>query len=198
MSKVLKIKQICTVIAGQSLREGVDPIPDGQYPILQFKNIQNHRINYSEIEKINLPKSSEPKLLKADDVVLYTKFFRSNLPASVCIDRPIHNLIAAPGFFILKTTSELIRPEFLRWYLSSKSHGGKYFLSMATGTSLLNVTKTILEEMDIVVPPIEVQNKFIELYKCTIKEQEIINKIAIKRDVILEAISKKWGESYGR
>lgn len=195
MANILKIKEICEITSGQSLRDGVQHLKDGQYLVLQYKNIGQYGVKFDEIERINLPEKTIPKLLSQNDVLLYTKFFRSNLPASALIDRPVEKLIAGPSFYVLKikqSFSAKILPAFLTWYLGSKNHGGKYFLSSATGTSLLNVTKPVLEECEVSLPSVEEQDKFLQYYQCSIRELDLLNQLNTKRELLLEAISQKW------
>lgn len=191
---ILKIKDLCEIFMGQSLREKAISEVEGIYPIFQPKNLTKMGLDYSKLEKINLPEKSEPKVLQNQDVLIYTKLSRNELPTTVLIEDPIQNLIAAPSFFILRVKKDEIKPAFLNWFLSSKNHGGKYFLANATGTSILNITRKVIEDLEIFVPSVSEQEKFIEFHKNTLKEQEIFNQITFQRELLLESLYKKWSD----
>jgi hypothetical protein len=50
------------------------------------------------------------------------------------------------------------------------------------------IGKPALEELEIVVPSLDVQNKIIEVYQLSINEQKLMNALAKKKEVLTDAV----------
>jgi hypothetical protein len=185
-----RLKDFVFIASGQSLREKIEHNLEGRFSIIQNKDMDKEiGLLKDKLSRINLPASSTPKLLSKNDIVLNTKFFRNSSPVSVVVDDEIGNLIAAPGMFVLTPINQNeINSYFINWYINSAKFGGHYFQSNATGSSILNITKLVLEEMPINLPSLEVQNKFLSLYRETLNEKLIFQKLVQKRMSLLDEV----------
>ena len=84
-----------------------------------------------------------------------------------------------------------MRAEFLHWYINSEVHGGRYFKKNAMGGSVLNIPKAVLSEMEVVLPPLADQDRFIQLIHAANREKEIMKSLVAKRSALLdEALGK--------
>ena len=56
------------------------------------------------------------------------------------------------------------------------------------GTMVLNVRKETLSEMEVILPPLSMQETFVELMKLVSKEHQIMDKIYQKRKQLMNSI----------
>ena len=184
-----KLSEISNIYIGQSIRDRIVNMPDGDLYIIQIKDAdKTEGINQHTLYKMRFKGNSPPRYIKKDDLLFVSRFFRNSQPYSVLVNLDQPNVIAAPNFYIISVNQEVARPEYLHWYLNSEAHGGKFFKAHALGSSALNVSKANLGELPVRLPPLEEQDRFIKLIYAAKKERELMNSIAQKRQNYLNEI----------
>ncbi|MBR5281714.1 MAG: restriction endonuclease subunit S, partial [Alistipes sp.] len=94
--------------------------------------------------------------------------------------------VASPSFLVIRLHDKsAILPEFVAWYLNLPTTQSTLAVQ-ARGTSIMSISKATLGELEIPIPPIERQKKYIELSKLQKREQELYKTIAERRKQILE------------
>jgi restriction endonuclease S subunit len=78
-----------------------------------------------------------------------------------------------------------ILPEYVAWYINLPIIQ-KALAMQSRGTSIMSISKATLSELEIPIPLVEKQKKYIELFKLQKKEQELYKAIAEKRKQILD------------
>lgn len=125
---------------------------------------------------------NEKHILKPGDVLFSAKGFRNfatvyeegNLPA-----------IASTSFLVITIGDGGIDPEYLSMILNS-SRGQEYLKGMAKGTSIPAIGKSQLEEFELVILPLEIQQKLVTLSKLKIVETNLIFDIERLKKLKLE------------
>ncbi|MBF0362756.1 MAG: restriction endonuclease subunit S [Oligoflexia bacterium] len=189
---IIKLGEIAEIHAGQSIREKIENTTDGSYYIIQIKDVDSLLgINQSSLYKTNIKGKGTPKLVNKGDLLFVPRVFRESLPYSVVVNIDIPNLIVAPTFYLISVNKEFIRTEYLCWFINSDAYGGKFFKKNAWGSSILNIPKNILIEMEVIVPPLNIQDKFVNFITATRKEKEIMDQLYQKRLTFIdEAVNK--------
>lgn len=137
------------------------------------------------------PVSNEPQpvhFLKKSDVLFLSKMN----PRPVFVEaEPEHtNTIASSHFFIIRPTHQNILPAYLFWFLNQ--HDTKKFIrSVAAGSSILNVKKSDLQELEIPLPPIEMQKRISELATLSDRYKELQQLIVEKTERLVEHVTLK-------
>lgn len=192
---IKKLADISNIYLGQSIRDRIINQPDGNLFIIQIKDADKAEgINFNTLYKTKLKGHSDPRLVKKGDLLFVSRFFRNSLPYCALVNINRNDLIAAPSFYIISPNPEIIRPEYLHWYINSEAQGGKYFKANAIGSSALNIPKSTLSELPILVPTLKEQDRFIELIQAAKKEKEIMSSIVEKRQNYLNEIINKFLE----
>lgn len=185
---IRKLSEITDIYLGQPIRDRIDNTPSGKYFIVQMKDVaKDSGVKVDELFKVNLKGRIGPRLVKKGDLLLVSRVFRGSLPYSVLVDVDLPNLIAAPTFHIVSVNKEVVRPEYLHWYINSEVYGGRFFTQNAMGSSVLNIPKNVFSEMAIVLPPLDVQDRFIKLIQAASREKEVMLALVENRRVFLEA-----------
>ena len=155
-----KLKELCI-----SIKDGMHNLPKtslerGDYPIISAQNIYDNRIDYHAkrfVDKETFEKENKRTNVELGDVLLTivatigrSAVVKDNkrilLQRSVCVLKP----------------NERILPEFLKYSLD-KTDVQRYMLSNAHGSAQAGLYLNQVEEIDIPVPPLEVQRKIVEI-----------------------------------
>ncbi len=191
-----KLSKISDIYIGQSIRDRILHEAGGDHRIVQIKDVDRESgINLETLYRINLKGRIPPRLIKKGDLLFVPRVFRESLPYAVLVNADLPNLVAAPTIFILSVNHDKVRAEYLHWFINSEAHVGRFFRQNAMGTSVLNIPISVLGELDVVLPPIAEQDRFIKLVHAANKEKEIMKTLVEKRQVFMESILKTYSES---
>ncbi|MFV8367597.1 restriction endonuclease subunit S [Flavobacterium sp. XS1P27] len=133
---------------------------NGIYPYLRMNNItSNGYMDFSTLKYINLEKNEEPKYLVKKGDLLFNRTNSKELVGKTGIYNETSQMVIA-GYLIRVRTNEKANPWFLWGYLNSL-HGKKTLFSMCKSiVGMANINAQELQEIKIVIPPIELQNQF--------------------------------------
>ena len=189
------LRETAEIYLGQSIRDKIENVPSGSHYIVQMKDVvKNLGVKSEGLYKINLKGRVEPRLVKKGDLLFVSRVFRGSLPYSVLVNIDLPNLVAAPTFTILSVDKDIVRAEYLNWFINSEAHGGKYFKKNAMGSSILNIPKSVLSDMEVPIPSLETQDKIIKLIKTADHEKEIMESLIEKRRVFMDEVLAKYIE----
>jgi restriction endonuclease S subunit len=189
------LRETAEIHLGQSIRDKIENIPSGSHFIVQMKDvIKGFGVKADGLYKINLKGRIEPRLVKRGDLLFVSRVFRGSLPYSVLVNTDLPNLVAAPTFTILSVNKDIVRAEYLNWFINSEAHGGKYFKKNAMGSSILNIPKSVLSDMEVPIPSLEIQDKIIKLIQTAEREKEIMETLIKKRRAFMDEVLAKYIE----
>jgi type I restriction enzyme S subunit len=143
----------------------VPAIESGTIPIVRVGEIGNREINFAKCKFSNLNDGELKKyLLKSGDILLARAIgSEAHLgKASIYIDSGFP-VVYDSHVMRIRFKKEKIHPEFFYTFLQTQG-GRKRFMRKAGQTSIqFNVNSKQISDIDIPVPPIELQNKFAEI-----------------------------------
>jgi restriction endonuclease S subunit len=125
---------------------------------------------------------SEKHLLKDGDVLFAAKGTK-NFAAVYQGNNPV--AVASTSFFVIRLTDACLLPEYLAWFLNHPQ-SQSLLKGKARGTSIPSITKSVLEDLEIVVPSLEKQRIIVNLSKLALKETEIRMKVLERRKQLIE------------
>jgi type I restriction enzyme S subunit len=165
-----------------SLLHQSDYIQSG-VPIINPKHIANGAISHGKTETISRAKAEELSSyrLKKGDILLAR---RGEMGRCAEITSGESGYICGTGSMFIRPLHDVLEPAYLAALLSS-SHLRRKLESVAIGTTLLNLNGTIVGEMLIPVPPIELQAK----YALLLARLEAVNSIASRSVLKFSAAS---------
>ncbi len=184
------LKNISTIQAGYALRGKIPEDPTGSMAILQMKDVQLTGIDWDGLTMINPISKRLPYFLQKGDVVFSgrgTKIFAQ----AVTIEPD--KVAAGPQYFVICPNND-VPAEYLAWYINS-SAGQKYFWTNAGGTSIINVTREVLENLPIRIPSKRDMDTFVKYIIAIDEENKKFSTVQEKRQKILESIiSESMGD----
>lgn len=175
-----KLKQIAEIQAGYSFRSRLEPDLKGGVRVIQMKDLNDENIvSCEKLIRVSMETSKVGHFVKKGDL-----FFRSrgSQPSSAVLLEEIEKaVVAAPLLRIRLKKPETVLPEYLNWYISQ--HEAQNFLkSRATGSMQMMIGIDVLEQLEIPVPDTNVQKAVVELARLAEQEQQLMQKMAKKRE----------------
>lgn len=178
LNEMIKLHNIAVIQTGVFAKVG--PNPNALY--LQQSDFDGN----GELRNTTQPTiivANQKHLLTAGDLLLASK---GNNNMCVIVPGIEQKCVASPSFLVIRLHDKsAILPEFVAWYLNLPTVQNT-LAAQARGTSIMSISKATLEELEIPIPPIERQKKYIELSKLQKREQELYKTIAERRKQILE------------
>ena len=173
-----KLNNIATIQTGVFAK--TTPNPDALY--LQQSDFDS-RGELRDTAQPTIATNNPKHLLAAGDLLLASK---GNNNICVIVPEIEQKCVASPSFLVIRLRDKsAILPEFVAWYLNLPTVQNT-LAAQARGTSIMSISKATLGELEIPIPPIERQKKYIELSKLQKREQQLYAAIAERRKQILE------------
>ncbi|KPA12280.1 restriction endonuclease subunit S [Candidatus Magnetomorum sp. HK-1] len=88
--------------------------------------------------------------------------------------------IAAPLLRIRINKQHQILPEYLNWFIN-QNNAQQFFTKRSKGTAHKMISKKTVEDLEVIVPDIQMQRNIIELAKLSYLETVLMNQILQKR-----------------
>lgn len=187
--KTCLLKDIADIRTGYSFRAKLEPDSEGNILVVQLKELSDkNTIDISTAVKINMQDVSENYLLQKGDLVFRSRGMDST---AAIMDISADNIILSAPFqrIRLQDTSKII-PEYLLWYINSKD-AQSYFSTNKTGTSVTMISTTVLADLSVVIPSVEIQKKIVEINTLSEREIELQEELIKKKKLLTETILLK-------
>ena len=186
MLNLQNLRSIAEVRSGYTFRGSINDYAEGKTHVLQAKNIiESNKIDYQSLPRIQIEKLRANSFVNSGDVLFSS---RGSFKAGVYRGE-LDNVMASASLYILHVTSNQLLPEYLSIYLNSK-RGQSEIQSILTGTIIKAILIKDLEMIRIVVPPLERQQKIIDIYSNWKEREDLLNrKIKFNQQIAEGAIN---------
>lgn len=173
---------------GYPFRGAMQSIPDGNAQVLQLKDITTDGIvNWSSLTKTDLPGRKDPEWLSDEDILLMARGTRTQ---AVFLSDVPEFVVCSPHFYILQVKSKArILPEFLCWQLNQKGVQS-YFKNLGQGSAQHSLNRSLIESVEVRVPPIEKQIHILNLVSCAEQELATLEQLMQNRHAQLDFIAQ--------
>lgn len=181
-----KLKEIAEIKAGHTIRKS-DRDPKGVIcSVVQIQNVTDDgTLSLNTVRSFRLRAIPDKSLLRTGDILFCARGQR-NL-AAVCDGSLPMATVAASQFFVIKSKRPEVLPEFISWSMNQPPVQ-QHLLSNRTGSHVQIITKSVLEEMSIDVPPIASQKRILQLHALATREQKLSEELSRKRFKAIEAM----------
>lgn len=181
---LLKLKNIADIRTGVYLTSAA--VPNANYLQVSDFDITGQPLREIRPTVVSLDKLNQ-HLLQGGDVLFAAKGTKNFSLLYRVGQIPSY---AASSFLVIRVTyKEKILPEYVNWHLNLPSSISKLQLS-AVGTSIPSISKQIIEDMEIEVPPLATQKAIVELAKLQTREHQLYTQIAERRKILID--NKRW------
>ena len=158
------------------------PIKEGQIVYLQAKHFdENGQLISSLHPDLKVENIPQKHLLQNGDVLFAAKgtknfatwYESKNLPA-----------VASTSFFVIRVQQYFqnkILPEFITWCINQPA-SQKFLKGKAIGTSIVSISKSVLEELEISIPVLPMQRAILKISQLRKSEKNIKQQIETLRE----------------
>lgn len=180
VSMKIKIKNIATVRSGAYMKEAIE----GTVFYLQvgdFSRVENTFVLSKPILELNA--KIESHLLWDGDIILAAKGM-SNF--GVVYKEEMGKAVASSSFLVIRITDcDLVIPDYLCWIINREDTLA-FFKANAAGSSIPSISKALIEEHIVDVPPINVQKQIVEVARLQQRENQLYKSIATLRSKLVQ------------
>jgi hypothetical protein len=173
------------IATGYHFRGRIENDPNGDIPVVQAKDIDwSRQLVSTELMHVKLEKDPAPHLLRAGDVLFLSRGHRH---WALAITGSMPRFIAPGYFFILRVDTARVRPEYLTWFINHPATQ-ELLRGKAKGTQIPFLSKDDVESMTVPLPPLATQDKVVALAGLARREQDLLDRLAKRRRVLLDTI----------
>jgi len=150
----------------------------GGIPLINPMHIVNGIIVPSDDFAVGREKYQDLKLyhLREGDVVLGR---RGEMGRCGIVTKTHHGMVCGTGSIFVRPIEKLVRPIFVRYLLSSPT-AVAHFENAASGITMANLNKKIVEDFSFFLPPIDLQRRF----------EKIVEHFTVQRSGVLSSENK--------
>jgi hypothetical protein len=181
----MELKYIFSVFSGPTLRQSTSDLPEGPIAVLQMKDVSFQGFTVgSAPNKISDIGFHPHHYLKKGDI-LFLRAGANNF--AVYYDGRFPLAVASSMFFVLRPLRSDVLSEYVALFLNQPTAQAKIH-PVKAGTSVTNVTKAMLEQLNVPLPPIEMQKKIVEAHHQLQLEKAISEDIISNKSMLLNSI----------
>lgn len=180
-----QISEIADVQMGYQFRGKVEPEMNGTHRVVQIRDFdENLNLNIEGLWLV-IPKSDARRYAVYRDDVLFLS--RGHRNFATVVKGHIENAIAASYFFILRTKTKHVLPEYLAWYINQRP-AQEYFHNIARrGTHMPLVPLSAFADLVVEVPDLSTQATISELDKLARQERALLDHLQERRSQLVTA-----------
>jgi len=158
------------------------PTKEGQIVYLQAKHFDENGILRSSLyPDLKAESISEKHLLQNGDIIFAAKGTKNFAAFYESKNKPA---VASTSFFVIRLNMDFqdkVLPEYLTWYLNRAS-SQNYLKSKAVGSSIVSISKSVLQDLEIYFPDLQTQNAILKITQLRHSEQVMKKKIETLRE----------------
>ncbi|MDC0602829.1 restriction endonuclease subunit S [Aliiglaciecola sp.] len=188
------LKSLAAIMAGHPFRGKIKEDLNGNGLVIQIKDLPSagDKLNWQRLLKTNVASRTKVNWLKTGDVIVPSR--GKNIFATSIQSEP-SNLVVSPHFFIIRLQSQLVLPEFIAWQIN-QSQIQQYLKKSAEGSLQVSIRKSVFENMELTVPPKDIQYKLIEMNALVLKEQKLFEALIANRKSEITQVSNNILSQY--
>ena len=179
------MKTILKNIAGIQTGLFAKTVAEGDIVYLQAKHFdeQGHLVQALHPD-LTTSTSNNKHLLQPGDLLFAAKG-NKNFAAVY----EIHNqpCIASTSFFVIRLSDSSVLPEYLAWFLNH-SETQKILKAQALGSSMASISKPVLENLEILIPSLNDQERIVTISKLRMKQKELKTRIEILHEQLVQQL----------
>lgn len=124
----------------------------------------------------------EKHLLQPGDVLFAAKGTKN---FAVVYESKNPPAVASTTFFVIRILSKNILPEYLAWVLNN-SDSQEFLKKNAIGSSMVSISKAVLEELEIPMPTIHKQEQILKIANLSKRENNILLRLTSLRQQLIQ------------
>lgn len=181
----IKLKNIASVQMGYSFRSRLEPDQKGNIAVIQMKDLtEDNLVNHRDLVLIELTDFKGHHKVEPNDLVFRS---RGQTNTAALVDLNIGSSVIAAPLLRIRVERNSVLPAYLCWFINQPTSQA-FMQSKATGTAMRMIGKSVIEELEIVVPSIDTQQRIVVLEKLSSQEQCLMNELRSKKRQLMNRV----------
>jgi len=187
MEGAMKLKKVAEIRSGHISRSRIQPMDSGSHYLLQARDVDADRLRYQAdgMVRFNPHLSPKDQPLRPKDILFMARGARS---FSILLDEIPEPVLAAACFFVVRVSRKDVWPDYLFWYLNQAQADHYFRRHSGRGVHMPVVKRSVLESIDIPIPPAEVQRRVAAMDALLREELGLLDRLAQKRKEMITAV----------
>lgn len=184
-----KIQDVVSDVRYGSSRPAVE---GGKYPYLRMNNITySGELDLHDTKRIDIPDSELDKCTVRRGDVLFNRTNSKELVGKTCVYNRDELMVLA-GFVIRVRVNERIRPEVLSTFLNMDFSKRMLIGMCKTAIGQANINAKELQNIDLYIPPIELQDQFVALKNKMDQQKQTLQQSLEKLELMKKALMQEY------
>ena len=184
-----KIQDVVSDVRYGSSRPAVE---GGKYPYLRMNNITySGELDLRDTKRIDIPDSELDKCTVRRGDVLFNRTNSKELVGKTCVYNRDELMVLA-GFIIRVRVNERIRPEVLSAFLNMDFSKRMLIGMCKTAIGQANINAKELQNIDLYIPPIELQDQFVTLKNKIDQQKQTVQQSLEKLELLKKALMQEY------
>ena len=184
-----KIQDVVSDVRYGSSRPAVE---GGKYPYLRINNITySGKLDLHDTKRIDIPDSELDKCTVRRGDVLFNRTNSKELVGKTCVYNRDELMVLA-GFIIRVRVNERIRPEVLSAFLNMDFSKRMLIGMCKTAIGQANINAKELQNIDLYIPPIELQDQFVALKNKIDQQKQTVQQSLEKLELLKKALMQEY------
>lgn len=184
-----KIQDVVSDVRYGSSRPAVE---GGKYPYLRMNNITySGELDLRDTKRIDIPDSELDKCTVRRGDVLFNRTNSKELVGKTCVYNRDELMVLA-GFVIRVRVNERIRPEVLSAFLNMDFSKRMLIGMCKTAIGQANINAKELQNIDLYIPPIELQDQFVALKNKIDQQKQTVQQSLEKLELMKKALMQEY------
>ncbi len=189
-----KLGEMAIIQMGYSFRSRIERDGSGSVGVIQMKDLTDENlVDPGGLTRVDLEPVPEHHRVRTGDLVFRSR--GQTFSAAIVAVDPGPAVVAAP-LFRIRVADPKVLPEYLQWFINQPPSLA-FLASRAKGTAQKMIDRQALEDLEIVVPPVERQRAVVELAALAEREKSLMEKLARNRYQYVSAILMRRAEGEG-
>ncbi len=191
----MKLSEMCDIRTGYTARGRLEAVDADGVPVITLRDFGGDGVVRAHaIQRVKLQSPDQRYYVGAGDVVFRSRG-EKNTAFALGSDFQDSSVAVLPLMIIRPKTGNIV-PEYLAWLINSP-RSQFYFDAEAQGTSMRMISKSTLDDLDLVIPEVSIQQKIVEVAGLASRESELLSKLADIRARIVAASLLSAVENFG-
>lgn len=145
---------------------------------------QDNLVHLDRTLRVDYAKPKPSQLVRIGDIIFRS---RGQTNTAAMLNQEAKDTIVAAPLFCVRPNTKKVLPAFLLWWINQPI-SQNYFRSRAEGTMVNMLSKQDLEDLEIILPPLEQQSKIAEFFSLSTKEQLLLEEIKARKALYARGI----------
>jgi restriction endonuclease S subunit len=182
---IVKLHEITEIKTGITFRNRLLDNLDGDVEVIQMKDVDSSCNISDRLIRISSDNIKTRHYLQPNQIILLAK--GKNTRACLITEASKKRVISSAFFSLKIKQPQQVLPYYLQWFLNLPQ-SEEYFKSNASGTSMFSLPMSVLKNLDIALPTIDVQKKVIKIVQTRQQEKTTLYELEEKKDTYIQQL----------